>query len=118
MENKHICDCDCHIKGHYVMHMMDCCDHTYEHYINEDGTIDKEAYDKLLNPRYFLIISNGYDGSADVYYTKDMTLYSELTNGEGTLIKIESIIQCNNQSLSKEPTGIPEITRENYSKYL
>lgn len=37
----------CHTKGAFVSHIMPCCDYTYEHYINLDGTLDRETYDKL-----------------------------------------------------------------------
>ena len=39
-----VCTCDCHKKGFDVMHMMACCEHTYKKYINDDGSIDWEAY--------------------------------------------------------------------------
>ena len=40
------CKCECHVKGGMVMHMTPCCDLTYNHYINTDGTIDETL---LLN---------------------------------------------------------------------
>jgi hypothetical protein len=51
MEKKEdkICRCWCHGKGSSVMHMMACCEFTYEKYINSDGSVDFEIYNKLKN---------------------------------------------------------------------
>ena len=43
-----ICKCNCHVKGDDVLHMMPCCDYTYEKYINRDGSIDYEEYEKIV----------------------------------------------------------------------
>lgn len=43
-----ICTCMCHQKGTTTMHMMACCQYTYQNYINEDGSFDQEAYDKIV----------------------------------------------------------------------
>ena len=47
MDGQKICTCMCHQKGIQMMHFMGCCDFTYEQYINKDGSIDMEAYNKL-----------------------------------------------------------------------
>lgn len=44
-----VCRCCCHEKGVRVSHIMPCCDLTYVKYINEDGSIDREAINKALN---------------------------------------------------------------------
>jgi len=49
MSDKKICTCDCHKKGNAVMHFAACCDLTYEKYINEDGSIDEESYEILVD---------------------------------------------------------------------
>lgn len=51
-KDEKICMCMCHQKGTYIMHMMACCEFTYEHYINEDGTVDFEIYNKLKDDRF------------------------------------------------------------------
>lgn len=41
-----ICKCSCHLKG--IMHFLEncnCCNHPYDRYLNQDGTIDKEDLD-------------------------------------------------------------------------
>ena len=45
--NTDICTCTCHQKGGVVMHMMACCEFTYEQYINDDGSIDMKFYNDL-----------------------------------------------------------------------
>ena len=45
---KSICTCICHKKGVTVLHSLACCNFTYQQYINKDGTIDYEIYNKLL----------------------------------------------------------------------
>jgi len=49
MEKKkeNICMCMCHRKGFSMMHIRACCEFTYEQYINEDGSVDFEIYNKL-----------------------------------------------------------------------
>lgn len=42
-----ICDCTCHVKGTYIMHCFPCCDFCGVHYINEDGSLDVELFQKL-----------------------------------------------------------------------
>jgi len=50
MEKKeNICMCMCHRKGVTIMHIMPCCEFTYEQYINDDGSVDFEIYNKLKN---------------------------------------------------------------------
>jgi hypothetical protein len=49
-----ICTCMCHRKsksGMSIMHMMACCEFTYEKYINDDGSVDMEIYNKLVENR-------------------------------------------------------------------
>ena len=38
--------CICHDKGGMCMHAIPCCDLTYVQYINADGSIDFEIYNK------------------------------------------------------------------------
>ena len=42
-----ICKCTCHRKGSLELHQQPCCEYTYEKYINTDGTVDIEKYNKL-----------------------------------------------------------------------
>ena len=39
----------CHRKGYTLMHVMACCEFTYKQYINDDGSVDFEIYNKLKN---------------------------------------------------------------------
>lgn len=41
------CTCICHVKDNIVRHIKPCCDYTYVHYINKNGIIDYEIYNKL-----------------------------------------------------------------------
>lgn len=45
------CTCMCHQDGFQTMHIMPCCEFTYEKYINQDGSIDNERYNKLINEK-------------------------------------------------------------------
>ncbi len=45
---KEICKCECHQKNKMIMHFMSCCKFTYLKYINEDGVIDMERYNKII----------------------------------------------------------------------
>ena len=39
----------CHKKSVMsIRHMMPCCEFTYEKYINDDGSVDMEIYNKLV----------------------------------------------------------------------
>lgn len=42
------CECSCHVKGTVVLHFMECCAYTYEKYLNKDGTIDIDLYQKIV----------------------------------------------------------------------
>lgn len=42
---KEICKCNCHIKGSHVLDFLPCCDICGQAYLDEDGTIDIEAYE-------------------------------------------------------------------------
>lgn len=46
--DKEICNCECHTNGMMVMHCFPCCEYCYEKYINEDGTLNEEKYQKLI----------------------------------------------------------------------
>ena len=48
LEVHEICTCDCHIKGRNIMHFAPCCDHTYEPYLNEDGSFILEVITKMI----------------------------------------------------------------------
>lgn len=43
-----ICNCDCHIKGKSIIHSMDCCDLTYEKYLNQDKSLNKEELKEII----------------------------------------------------------------------
>ena len=46
------CTCECHKKDVTAMHFMACCYLTYEKYLDNDGTVDNELYDKLRMEHY------------------------------------------------------------------
>lgn len=43
-----ICKCDCHVKGQHVFHFAPCCLYSQTEYINPDGSIDLEAYARIV----------------------------------------------------------------------
>lgn len=45
---KHICTCMCHKKGVDMLHCVACCPLCYAKYLNEDGSVDIEAYGKAV----------------------------------------------------------------------
>ena len=47
-DNIGMCKCKCHIKGTRIIHCISCCNLTYQKYLNEDGTLDIEAYEKCV----------------------------------------------------------------------
>lgn len=38
----------CHRESFSIMHCMPCCNYTYQKYIDKDGNIDKDKYDKIV----------------------------------------------------------------------
>jgi hypothetical protein len=53
------CDCMCHTIGMGVMHCFPCCSLCYEQYLNNDGTINDQALEKVLSTRYAQSKENG-----------------------------------------------------------
>lgn len=41
----------CHYDGFGVRHCRPCCEFTYEKYIDKDGNIDMNRYNKLKNEK-------------------------------------------------------------------
>jgi len=46
--NGEICTCVCH-RNKGTMHIIPCCNLTYEQYINTDGIIDYERLEEAMN---------------------------------------------------------------------
>lgn len=44
-----ICKCICHQEGVDILHCSPCCNYTYQKYIDKDGKIDINKYNKLIN---------------------------------------------------------------------
>jgi len=48
------CTCACHREGMSVMHIIPCCDLTYQKYLDKDGDLIKEKLEKLLDKGWFI----------------------------------------------------------------
>jgi len=45
-KNTKICECECHMKGKSIKHIMPCCSLAYCKYISEEGEIDFISWGK------------------------------------------------------------------------
>ncbi|BAU40067.1 hypothetical protein [Ralstonia phage RSP15] len=52
-----VCNCNCHIKGEIIKHILPCCDLCYKKYLNEDKSLDKEAMADALESYYQFVTS-------------------------------------------------------------
>lgn len=46
------CDCDCHVVGWQVLHIVACCDLCYQGYITEERVVDVDLLNKALEDHY------------------------------------------------------------------
>lgn len=55
LQQERICHCNCHKEGLVVMHCFPCCDFCGETYLNFDGSLKYNPYDKKSKEDYLKI---------------------------------------------------------------